>query len=74
VNASCRCFANNSAFSWSLRAQLLGGVVHLRIGGATDVGFLLFRMGFQIELSCLERFAVYSSKDVFLSSVGLCSI
>jgi hypothetical protein len=58
VNTSCKCFANRSAFSWSLLAHLLGGVVHLRIGEATDVGCLLSRMGFQIYLSCLERFAV----------------
>jgi hypothetical protein len=32
----------------------------------------LFRMGFQIELSCLERLVIYLSKDASLKSCSWC--
>jgi hypothetical protein len=58
VNTSCSCSANRSAFSLSLLAQSPGGVVNLRIGVDAGMGFILFFIRFQIELSCPVRFAI----------------
>jgi hypothetical protein len=57
VNTSCRCSANRSGFSLSLLAKSPGGDVNLRIGVDAGMGFLLFFIGFQTELSCLVRLA-----------------
>jgi hypothetical protein len=47
-----------SAFSLSLLAQSPGGYVNLRIGGDAGVGFLMFFIGFQIQLSCRVKLAI----------------
>jgi hypothetical protein len=48
-----RCSANSSAFSLLLFAHGPRNVEYLRIWGDVVLGFLLFFIGFQIELSSL---------------------
>jgi len=51
LNTSARCFANVSAFSLSLCAQLFCVGEFIRRGGFVDTGFRVVLIGFQIELS-----------------------
>jgi hypothetical protein len=66
-----RCSANKSAFSLSLFAHGPGGVEYLRIEGDVDAGFLLFFIGFQIELSSVFRLETYCLKASFRISWSL---
>ena len=60
--------ANSSAFSLSLFAHGPWGFEYLLIGDDVVLGFLLFFISYQIELSSLLRLEKYFSKDSFRNS------